>query len=514
MARAGGGARRRRADGRVARRRQCVAKSHPRHQRHRRIPLRVGPERPALSKVRRNGAERPGLSGAADPPVERHPGRRQDFFQHSVLVYGLSTPDEGEILIDGKLETIASPADALTVAENVALGFRGFRRSSRGALFDLNAVKARLGELSKHYGLSVDPDAYVWQLSVGEQQRIEILKALYRGAALLILDEPTAVLTPQEVDEFFTVLRNMASEGHAIIFISHKLGEVMAYTDRVTVLRDGRNAGSTPTAETSKEALAQMMVGRPLLPQPERPPQVFGVPRLELKNVSAQGDRGLGALKDVSLTVRAGEIMGVAGVSGNGQLELAEVITGLRPVSSGQVSLGETDVTHATAAKRVSQGLSYIPEERNRDGMIRDFSVAENFILRESGRRPFAARGFLDFRAIRAIAQNLVEQFIVKTPSTATPIKNLSGGNAQKVIFVRELKRNPEVLGASKFLREQLLEQSRKGSAVLLISEDLDELLALSHRIAILFHGQLMGVLERDEATVQRIGLLIAGEAA
>ncbi len=453
-------------------------------------------------------------------------------------LYGLSTPDAGEIVIDGTLHTIASPADALrlgigmvhqhfmladalTVAENVALGLR----SSRGMLTNLGAVKARLGALSKHYGLKIDPDAYVWQLSVGEQQRVEILKALYRGAALLILDEPTAVLTPQEVDEFFTVLRHMAAEGHAIIFISHKLGEVMAHTDRVTVLRDGRNAGSAATAETSKEALAQMMVGRPLLPQPERPPQVFGGPKLELNNVSAQSDRGLAALKNVSLTVRAGEIMGVAGVSGNGQLELAEVVTGLRPVTSGQVLLGETDVTHMVAAQRVAKGLSYIPEERNRDGMIRDFSVAENFILRESERRPFAIRGFLNFRAIRTTAQTLVEQFAVKTPSTATPMKNLSGGNAQKVIFARELKRNPEVLiaaqptrgvdiGASEFLREQLVQQSRKGSAVLLISEDLDELLALSHRIAVLFHGELMGVLGRDEATVQRIGLLIAGEAA
>ncbi len=403
----------------------------------------------------------------------------------------------------------------------MALGLR----SSRGVLTNLGAVKARLGELAEHYGLSVDPDAYVRQLSVGEQQRVEILKAPYRGAALLILDEPTAVLTPQEVDEFFTVLRHMASEGHAIIFISHKLGEVMAYTDRVTVLRDGRNAGSTLTAETSKEALAQMMVGRPLLPQPGRPAPVFGAPRLELNNVSAQGDRGLAAPKNVLLTVRAGEIMGVAGVSGNGQLELAEVISGLRPVSGGQVLLGETDVTELSPSQRIALKLSYIPEERNRDGMIRNFPVAENFILRESGRRPFAAGGFLNFRVVRAGAQTLLEQFIVKTPSTATPIKSFSGGNARKVIFARELRRDPEVLiaaqptrgvdiGASEFLRAQLVEQSRKGSAVLLISEDLDELLALAHRIAVLFHGQLMGVLERDEATVQRIGLLIAGEAA
>ena len=453
-------------------------------------------------------------------------------------LYGLATPDAGEILIDGVPRVIASPADALrlgigmvhqhfmlaaalTVAENVALGLP----SGRGPLTDLETVKGRIGELAKRYGLEVDPDAFVWQLSVGEQQRVEIIKALYRGAALLILDEPTAVLTPQEVAEFFVVLRHMAAEGHAVIFISHKLGEVMAYTDRVTVLRDGRNAGSVPTAETSKAALAELMVGRPLAPPPNRPAPTFGASSLELKDVSAKGDRGLTALKNVSLSVRAGEILGVAGVSGNGQLELAEVVAGLRPVSSGQISLGGVDVTKATAAERVAFGLSYIPEERNRDGMIRDFSVADNLILRESGRAPYAAHGLLNFRTIRAIAQKLTEQFKVKTPSVMTPIKNLSGGNAQKVIFARELRRNPAVLiaaqptrgvdiGASEFLRAQLLAQSEQGRAVLLISEDLDELLALSHRIAVLFHGQLMGILGRDEATAQRLGLLIAGEAA
>ena len=452
-------------------------------------------------------------------------------------LYGLATPDAGEILIDGVPQGIASPADALrlgigmmhqhfmladalTVAENVALGLPG----GRGPLTDLGAVRRRIGELSKRYGLKVDPDAFIWQLSVGEQQRVEIIKALYRGAALLILDEPTAVLTPQEVAEFFVVLRHMAAEGHAIIFISHKLGEVTAYTDRVTVLRDGRNAGSVPTSKTSKAALAELMVGRPLLRPPDRPAPTFGAPSLELKNVSAKGDRGLVALNNVSLNVRAGEILGVAGVSGNGQLELAEVVAGLRPLTGGHISLGGADITMMTAATRMTLGLSYIPEERNRDGLIRDFSVADNLILRESGRPPYASHGLLNFRAIRATAQGLVEQFKVKTPSVTTPMKNLSGGNAQKVIFARELRRNPAVLiaaqptrgvdiGASEFLRTQLLGQAQQGKAVLLISEDLDELLELSHRIAVLFHGQLMGVLDRDEATVQRLGLLIAGEA-
>ena len=451
-------------------------------------------------------------------------------------LYGLYTPTEGQIIFDGEAKVIASPQDAislgigmihqhfmlvdsLTVAENVALGLK----STRGFLMDLDVVSARIEELSKLYGLKVDPSAHVWQLSVGEQQRVEIIKALYRGAALLILDEPTAVLTPQEVDEFFMILKRMASDGHALIFISHKLDEVMAFTDRVTVLRDGKNAGATLTENTSKVQLAEMMVGRQLRLEPEKPPVTIGKTRLQLKNVSAQGDRGIPGLRNVSLEVHAGEILGLAGVSGNGQLELAEVITGLRKATSGTIIIDDADVTNKPPAKILAKGLSYVPEERNRDGMITEFTIAENLILRESNKKPFANNGFLNFNKISEQANRLIKDFTVKTPSAETPIGNLSGGNAQKVIMARELSRNPSVLiaaqptrgvdiGATEYLRERIVAQRSEETATLLISEDLDEILALSDRIAIIFHGEIMGVLDRDDATLEKIGLMIAGE--
>ncbi len=451
-------------------------------------------------------------------------------------LYGLYKPDEGQIIFDGQAKTINSPTDAielgvgmihqhfmlvdsLTVAENVALGLK----SSKGLLTDLDAVSKRIDELSKLYGLKVETDAYIWQLSVGEQQRVEIIKSLYRGAALLILDEPTAVLTPQEVDEFFNILKQMANDGHALIFISHKLDEVTAFTDRVTVLRDGKNAGNTLTKNTNKRDLAEMMVGRQLKLEPEKPLVEIGKARLELKNVTAQGDRGVAALKNVSLDVKAGEIMGLAGVSGNGQLELAEVIAGLRLATSGEVLVDGVNVLNQAPAFAMSKGLSYVPEERNRDGMIKEFSVAENLILRESNKEPYAKHGFLKFADIAKRSKQLIKDFAVKTPSAETPMANLSGGNAQKVIMARELSRNPSVLlaaqptrgvdiGATEYLRERIVEQRAKGTATLLISEDLDEILALSDRIAIIFHGEIMGILDRKDATLEKIGLMIAGE--
>jgi simple sugar transport system ATP-binding protein len=451
------------------------------------------------------------------------------------ILYGLYKQDEGEILFDGKVQSIESPSDAihlgvgmihqhfmlvesLTVAENVALGLP----SSRGLLTDLDRVAARIGELATLYGLRVDPDAYVWQLSVGQQQRVEIVKALYRGAALLILDEPTAVLTPQEVDELFVILRQMAADGHALIFISHKLHEVMAFTERVTVLRDGANVGTVPTAETSKTALAEMMVGRQLNLDPDRPSVEMGAPRLRLAGVSALSEREMPALREVTLDVRAGEILGIAGVSGNGQLELAEVIAGLRHVTAGKIYVDDIDITNRSPDYVMAQGVSYIPEERNRDGMIKEFNVAENLILRENGSRPYAHSGFLDFKAIAERCGELVDAFNVKTPSLETPMKSLSGGNAQKVILARELSRAPRVLiaaqptrgldiGATEYVRYRLSEQRREGTATLLISEDLDEILALADRIAVIFEGEIMGVIPGSEATAERLGLLMAG---
>ena len=451
------------------------------------------------------------------------------------ILYGLYQQDEGEILLNGKRVTIHSPSDAialgigmihqhfmlvptLTVAENVALGLP----SSRGPLTDLDRVSERIMELADLYGLQVDPGALVWQLSVGQQQRVEIIKALYRGAALLILDEPTAVLTPQEVDEFFAILKQMANDGHALIFISHKLHEVLEISERITVLRDGRKVGEVPTAETTQHQLAEMMVGRELSQQLDRPPVDRGEIRLRLENLRALSDRETLALNGVSLEVQSGEILGLAGVSGNGQKELAEAIAGLRDATAGRVILDGEDVTDHSPAGRMEKGLSYIPEERMRDGMIRDFTVSENLILREHHQEPYASAGFLRFSAIAERSRELVKNFSVKTPSLETPAKSLSGGNIQKLILARELSRQPRVLvasqptrgldvGAIEYVHKTLIRQRDEGTATLLISEDLDEILNLSDRIAVIYEGRIMGKLTREEATAEKVGLMMAG---
>lgn len=451
------------------------------------------------------------------------------------ILYGMYHPDEGEILLNGKPVTIASPNDAinlgigmihqhfmlvqtLTVAENVALGLP----SSRGPLTDLDRVSKRILELAKVYGLQIDPDAYIWQLSVGQQQRVEIIKALYRGAALLILDEPTAVLTPQEVDELFVIMRQMVKDGHGLIFISHKLHEVVEISNRITVLRDGRKIGTRPTSEVTKQILANWMVGREVGFAPDRGDVQKGECRLQLENVSCGSDRGTPGLRGVSLELCSGEILGIAGVSGNGQRELAETITGLRKVTSGRVMLEGEDVTGFTPGDLTDRMLSYIPEERMRDGMIKNFSVAENMILREHDKQPFSRSGFLSLRDISSHSDELIKKFRVKTPSHDTLAKNLSGGNIQKVVIAREFSRNPRVIvaaqptrgldiGATEYVREQLLEQRRKGIAVMLISEDLDEILALSDRIAVIYEGQIMDIVPREKATPEKLGLLMAG---
>jgi simple sugar transport system ATP-binding protein len=454
------------------------------------------------------------------------------------ILYGMYRPDDGEILINGQPAAIASPNDAiasgigmihqhfmlvnsLTVAENVALGLR----SSREPLTDLDRVARRVNELGKAYGLKIDPGAYIWQLSVGQQQRVEIIKALHRGASLLVLDEPTAVLTPQEVEELFAVMRQMSRDGHALIFISHKLHEVVEISQRVTVLRDGRRMGTRPTSETTKQDLANWMVGRDVGFAPFRGKIQPGEVRLQLRDVSCQSDRGTPGLRGVSLEIRSGEILGVAGVSGNGQAELAEAITGLRKLTGGRIDLEGEDVSGLPPAALTSRMLSYIPEERMRDGMIREFTVAENIILREHQKEPFSRGGFLNLKNIASYSDQLIRNFHVKTPSRATLAKNLSGGNIQKVVLARELSRHPRTIvaaqptrgldiGATEYVREQLMEQRRMGSAILLISEDLDEILALSDRIAVIYEGRIMDILPAAEATPERLGLLMAGVQA
>jgi simple sugar transport system ATP-binding protein len=460
------------------------------------------------------------------------------------ILYGLYQPDAGEILLNGEPMRIHSPKDSiargigmihqhfmlvdnLTVVENVALGLRADQGGSAGPLLDLRTVEQRIRTLTERYQLQVDPHAVVGRLAVGQQQRVEIIKALYRGGALLVLDEPTAVLTPQEVADFFVIMRQMAREGHALVFISHKLHEVLEITDRITVLRAGRVVGTLPTQETTRRELAQMMVGRAVgferraaLAAEEAP----GPLRLALSAVSAVDDRKKRVLDNVTLEVHAGEILGIAGVSGNGQRPLAEVITGLLPVQGGAIHLDNRDITHAPAVDRIAAGVGYIPEERMHDGVVKDFAVADNFILRDLGAPGVARRGFLQFNAIAHRARTLVGQFQVKTPSIYTPVKNLSGGNIQKLILARELSLKPRLLvaaqptrgvdvGASEYIHAQLLEQRAAGTAILLISEDLDEVLLLADRIAVMYEGRIMDVLPRAEATAERLGLLMAGVA-
>ncbi|MGQ9490584.1 MAG: ABC transporter ATP-binding protein [Anaerolineae bacterium] len=449
-------------------------------------------------------------------------------------LYGLYKPDEGEILIDGKPVVFNSPADAiragigmihqhfmlvptLTVTQNIALGLP----SSRAPLLDLDRVSKRVRQLSEEYGLKVDPNAYIWQLSVGEQQRVEILKALYRGAGMIILDEPTAVLTPQEVRDLFATLRRMVKEGHGLVFISHKLYEVLEISDRITVLRNGRFIGECKTRDVTRDELATMMVGREIK-RVAPPPQTPGEPLLQIRGLHTMGDRGIEALRGIDLEIRAGEILGLAGVSGNGQRELAECLGGLRKVTAGTILVAGKDLTHASVQERLNAGQAFIPEERMRDGVIKEFSVMENLFLLDHASPQFTRGIFLDFPRMAAHARSLINEFTVKTPSLDTPIKNLSGGNIQKAIMARELSREPRVLiaaqpsrgldvGATEYIHQRLLQQRAAGKAILLISEDLDEIRALSDRIAVIYEGRIIGIVNRDQATIEQLGLMMAG---
>ncbi len=451
------------------------------------------------------------------------------------VLYGLYQQDEGNIFINDELVKISSPTDAiklgigmihqhfmlvptLTVAENVALGLS----SSRGPLTDLDRVSKRILELADTYGLIINPDAFIWQLSVGQQQRVEIIKALYRGADLLILDEPTAVLTPQEVDELFSVMRQMVADGYGLIFISHKLHEVIEISQRVTVLRNGQKIGTRPTSDVDKSELARWMVGHAIEFITTTDQIQQGKVRLKLENINCESDRGAKGLSNVNLEVKSGEILGLAGVSGNGQRDLAEVIAGLRKPDTGKIYLEREDVTNCSTHELMLKMLSYIPEERMRDGMIKEFTVAENMILREHDQSKFSNHGFLRLKAIEDHTKQLIDQFQIKTPSQKTLVKSLSGGNIQKIVLARELSRKPRTIvaaqptrgldiGAAEYVREQLILQRNEGTAVLLISEDLDEIFALADRIAVIYEGKIMGILSREEATKEKVGLLMAG---
>jgi len=453
------------------------------------------------------------------------------------MLYGLLQPDEGEILLAGRRVRIRSPKDALalgiglvpqhfllvkkhTVAENVALGLSGvpFLAPTRG-------LEARLRQLGERYGLPVDPRAYVWQLSAGEQQRVEILKVLVRDVRLLILDEPTSVLTPQEARGLFQVLRRMKEEGHAVIFITHKLEEVLEVADRVTVLRRGRVVATLPVAGASRARLARLMVGEEVAPpkaERTRPP---GEPLLFVEDLWVKSDRGYFAVKDVNFEVRAGEIVGLAGVAGNGQSELIEALTGLRRPSRGWIRLGERDLTGRDARIYFEAGVAHVPEDRTHRGVVPSLSVAENLILKHYRYPPFARGPLLDRRAVRAFAADTVARYRVVTPSVDAPVRLLSGGNIQKLILARELYARPRLLvaahptygldvGAAAQVHRLLLAERDRGAAVFLVSEDLEEILALSDRILVIFDGKIVAELPPGEASKERLGLLMAGVAA
>ncbi len=451
------------------------------------------------------------------------------------ILYGLYQSDAGRIFLRGQVADIRSTRDAirlgigmihqhfmlvptLTVAENIILGLRG----SRGPFLDLTTVKRKIKEISREYGLEVDPDAEVWQLSVGMQQRVEIIKALYRGADLLIMDEPTSVLTPGEVRELFRVLRQLSSQGHSVIFITHKLEEVMEIADRVTVLRGGRVVATVDRAQADKATLARMMVGRDVLFRLDKEEVVPGEVVLDVENLMVYNDRGLLGLKGLSLQVREGEILGVAGVDGNGQLELAEAIAGLRPILAGRIRIKGVDVAGLQPRSIHEMNVAHIPEDRHKVGLVLDFTVKENLVLKDFHRPPFSKRGVLQHGLIEGHASELVRAFDIRCPGIDARVRQLSGGNQQKVVLARELSRNPDLIvavqatrgldvGATEYVERKILEQRARGAAVLYISTELEEIFALSDRIAIIHGGEIMGIVDAATADVEEIGLMMAG---
>jgi simple sugar transport system ATP-binding protein len=472
------------------------------------------------------------------------------------VLYGLVQPDEGEILVDGQPVTIRSPRDAIknrigmvhqhfmlvpvfTVAENVALGVEPTRRLSlpgmRGSvgfptdLLDRRRARRQVQELSERYGLQVSPDAMIEDLPVGVQQRVEIIKALLRDASVLILDEPTAVLTPRETEDLFRVMRELRAGGRSIVFISHKLKEMQAIADQVTVIRRGQVVGERPPT-TSDAELAALMVGRQVELRVHKEPARPGDVVLSVSDLTVSGevvpaansDGGRNAVDAVSLEVRAGEILGIAGVQGNGQTELCEAIMGLRP-ASGLVRLDDRDITHATPRERLRAGIAYIPEDRREDGIVADFSVADNLVLDTYDRPPIARGIARDLSAIRENASNLVSEFDVRTPSIDTPVGTLSGGNQQKVILAREVGRQVRLLlasqptrgldvGSIEFVHRRIVEERDLGIAVVIVSSELDEIYALADRIAVMYDGRITGFRSPD-VPVTELGLLMAGAA-
>jgi simple sugar transport system ATP-binding protein len=456
------------------------------------------------------------------------------------ILYGLQAPDAGTIAIDGEPVTFRNAGDAiqrgigmvhqhfmlvetLTVAENLVLG----SEPRRGPLLNLPAARRRAREMIDRFGFDLDPDARIRDLPVGLQQQVEILKALFRDARILVMDEPTAVLTPQETRGLFEFLRQFAAAGHAVVFISHKLDEVMQICDRMSVMRDGAMVGTVERANTDTRALASMMVGREVLLRVTKSPADPGAVRLEARGVSLKHPtKAKPLLADIDLAVRGGEIVGVAGIEGNGQTELVEVLSGLRQPHHGSIWLEGHEITHRSARERREAGISHVPEDRNERGLVRPYSAAWNSILGDHHRPPFANRaGLLNLRAIEEHAARVIEAYDVRPRSTGVAASSYSGGNAQKLIIARELEREPRVLiaaqptrgvdiGAIEFIHRQIVAARDRGLAVLLVSADLNEVLSLADRVVVLFEGHIMGELLQAEATPEAVGLLMAGNPA
>ncbi|WP_224336744.1 ABC transporter ATP-binding protein [Haloprofundus halobius] len=470
------------------------------------------------------------------------------------VLYGLYEPTEGDVYVNGDgLEAadddttgryvdaprrFDSPADAIdagvgmihqhfmlvdpmTVTENITLGNEP--RKWGGLAVDGDRARSEVVDLCDRYGFDVDPDATLADVSVGVQQRVEILKALYRGADVLILDEPTAVLTPQEVEDLFSVFEELTAQGKTIIFITHKLGEAMHAADDITVLRDGENVGTVAADDVTRKQLAELMVGREVLGTVEKPPVERGEPVLSVDRLSAEDERGVEAVSEVSLSVHEGEVFGIAGVDGNGQAELVEAITGLREPTTGSVAFEREDVTEWSRQRRIDEGMAYIPEDRHERGLVMAFDLTENGLLGSQHSRPFAESGRIEWGHARTHAQDIIDEYDVRPPNRDTKAASLSGGNQQKFIVGREFERDPALvvathptrgvdIGSTEFIHDRLLELRSAGKAVLLVSSKLEEVQGLSDRLAVMHDGEIMDVVDPETVTEEEIGLLMAGE--
>lgn len=451
------------------------------------------------------------------------------------ILYGLYKPTKGEIFINGQKVEISGPTDAirqgigmvhqhfmlipvLTVTENVMLGEEAIHR---GIFLDRKAVANRIREISKKYGLQVDPDAYIKDLPVGIQQRVEIIKVLYRNANVLIFDEPTAVLTPQEVEELFAIIKSLVAQGVSLIFITHKLKEVLAVADRITVIRRGKTVGTATPSESTPQSLAELMVGRSVELMVKKKSAAPGKPVLTVENLHVNDDRGNPAVRGISFEVKAGEVLGVAGVQGNGQTELVKALTGLSRVQSGVIKITGHDISHASPRQITELGVAHVPEDRQRDGLVLSFPIKDNMML-NTYYNTFAKGVVIDEEKVSQVSTKLVKDFDVRTPSIEAAAKTLSGGNQQKVIVAREFSRPTKLLiasqptrgldvGSIEYIHGRIIEKRDEGAAVLVVSTELDEIRALSDRIAVMFEGRIVDILPAKLVTKEQLGLLMAG---